>query len=52
MHSRTDDLLEFVVAYEDGGLSEAEIIVGFQKLVDSGLLACIPTFPWVIVWLR
>lgn len=31
------DVVEFTMAYESEELSEAEVIVGFQKLIDSGL---------------
>ena len=32
------DVVSFVMAFEDGNLSEEEIIVGFQELIDSGLV--------------
>lgn len=31
------DSVCFIMAYEDGELSEEETIAGFQKLIDSGL---------------
>lgn len=34
---RPFDSLSFIMDYEGGELSEAEIIEGFQHLVDSGL---------------
>ena len=30
------DTVGFVMAYEDGGLSEEEIVEGFQHLIDNG----------------
>ncbi len=30
--------IDFIVAYEAGELDEEESIVGFQKLIDSGLV--------------
>lgn len=31
------DMLDFIMAYEDGSLDEDEIIAGFQKLIDTGM---------------
>jgi len=31
------NMLDFIMAYEDGSLDEDEIIVGFQKLIDNGM---------------
>lgn len=32
------DTLGFIIAYESGECDEAEIIAGFQSLIDSGLV--------------
>lgn len=32
------DEVDFMMAYEGGELSDAEIIAGFQSLIDSGLV--------------
>ncbi len=32
------DTLGFIMDYEEGKLSEEEIIEGFQRLIDSGLV--------------
>jgi hypothetical protein len=37
-HLKKFDSLRFIMAYEDGGLYEEDIITGFQELIDSGLV--------------
>jgi hypothetical protein len=37
MATKKFDTVNFVIEYEDGNLSEEEIIEGFQALIDSGL---------------
>ena len=32
------DTVGFIMAYEDGELSDEEIIKGFQELIDSGIV--------------
>ncbi|KKN98488.1 hypothetical protein LCGC14_0145990 [marine sediment metagenome] len=32
------DHIEFIIRYEDGYLEHSEIVNGFQKLIDSGLV--------------
>lgn len=36
--AKAPDTLDFIMAYENGELEEHEIIVGFQALIDSGLV--------------
>lgn len=38
MHSPSNELFDFVMDYEDGLLSDAAIIEGFQKLLDAGVV--------------
>ncbi len=37
MSANYDGLVDWVIAYEDGTLSEDEIITGFQRLIDTGI---------------
>ena len=35
---RDYDVVDFIMDYEDGNMSQEDIIKGFQKLLDSGLV--------------
>ncbi len=32
------NLLDFIIKYEDGTLTPVEIMVGFQKMINSGIV--------------
>lgn len=38
MEKDTFNVVDFVMAYECGDLDEEQIIYGFQKLIDSGIV--------------
>jgi len=36
--TKAAELLDFVMAYEGGELEAEEIVIGFQKLIDKGIV--------------
>jgi len=37
MEKKQDDMLEFIMAFEGGDLTDEELIEGFQRLIDNGM---------------